>query len=761
MGKHDQELYQLADDFQKQTGQRVFRASLGDANGRVDVPGYNGVMVYVRYYTATGLSQPFEVAWRAGSMTKTPGTGVIVEYDYDKSLAIKRADYPAMAAQGTNPTINNPADPNNSHFIQQMRLLTFASHPVSSAANSMLVAVQTGTVIDLSADTVTLFAGEQIDLEPEIPAGAGEWCLACLFWKTDNTIEVITSTPVTNPDALRIADVNECFAARTAGSLPIWAWRLYNGQTGIAAGAPANGGDDFMDLRPLFFMLQSGGSGSMTFDVAADSGTPATIEDGDTATFEGTGGIATSVDDVTKTVTIDGSGIPAAPPDAHYVTTQNESGLSQEFSLGSLTTGLLKHTVSTGVSTPATAAAGTDYTSPTGTENLSNKTITASLFADYWRQPVRAVSRANVSVSSAPALIDTVSLSSGDRVLLTAQSTGSQNGVWIWNGTGNAMTRPTDYPAASTVWAFQQIIYFVIDGVTGGSLWRLTTTGTITIDTTSTTWQQITLLSADTLKFITSGGFLGTFQGGSLTNSRTWTFPDAGGTVVLEAATQTLTNKSISGSQINSGTVAAARLGTMTGDTGSGGASGAAPTPATGDRYNFLRGDATYVAGAERLFAATANAAATGTGAVTLLGSGVGTLTLPANRLIAGTELIIKLRGIWTTDGTPGNVVLTASLGGTSICASPSTALAANMSNREWELEIAITCRTTGATGTVRGQGKFIGQNAANTSVTYEMPSTADVTVDTTGTLVIDVTWNNNNSGNTITCTNALVEVWG
>jgi hypothetical protein len=50
-----------------------------------------------------------------------------------------------------------------------------------------------------------------------------------------------------------------------------------------------------------------------------------------------------------------------APSNAHYVTTQAEGGLSAEFSLGSLTTGLLKHTVSGSVSTPATAVAKTDY----------------------------------------------------------------------------------------------------------------------------------------------------------------------------------------------------------------------------------------------------------------------------------------------------------------------------------------------------------------------------------------------------------------
>lgn len=57
-----------------------------------------------------------------------------------------------------------------------------------------------------------------------------------------------------------------------------------------------------------------------------------------------------------------------ASTSAHYLTSQAESGLSAEVNLGALTTGLLKHTVAAGVSTPATAVAGTDYYNPGGTD---------------------------------------------------------------------------------------------------------------------------------------------------------------------------------------------------------------------------------------------------------------------------------------------------------------------------------------------------------------------------------------------------------
>jgi len=57
-----------------------------------------------------------------------------------------------------------------------------------------------------------------------------------------------------------------------------------------------------------------------------------------------------------------------------------------------------------------------------------------------------------------------------------------------------------------------------------------------------------------------------------------------------------LSGVTIAGSLITSGTVAAARLGLMTGDTGAGGASGAVPTPAAGDAAasKFLKADGTW-----------------------------------------------------------------------------------------------------------------------------------------------------------------------
>lgn len=67
------------------------------------------------------------------------------------------------------------------------------------------------------------------------------------------------------------------------------------------------------------------------------------------------------------------------------------------------------------------------------------------------KDPVRVASQANITISSPGASIDGVSLSSGDRVLLAGQSTGTQNGIYLWNGAASAMTRATDADATGEI----------------------------------------------------------------------------------------------------------------------------------------------------------------------------------------------------------------------------------------------------------------------------------------------------------------------
>ena len=91
---------------------------------------------------------------------------------------------------------------------------------------------------------------------------------------------------------------------------------------------------------------------------------PTTPADGDVWTT--TSGIYVQINGTTVGPLVDAASAGGAPTSAAYLTTQAESGLSNEANLGALATGLIKITVSGGVATPSTAVAGTDYLTPTG-----------------------------------------------------------------------------------------------------------------------------------------------------------------------------------------------------------------------------------------------------------------------------------------------------------------------------------------------------------------------------------------------------------
>ena len=84
-------------------------------------------------------------------------------------------------------------------------------------------------------------------------------------------------------------------------------------------------------------------------------------------------------------------------------------------------------------------------------------------------------------------VIDGVSLSVGDRVLVKDQTTGSQNGIYVV--AAGAWSRSTDADAPNEITA--GLYTFVTEGSThSDSGWVLTTNDTITIGTTSLTFSQ-------------------------------------------------------------------------------------------------------------------------------------------------------------------------------------------------------------------------------------------------------------------------------
>lgn len=94
----------------------------------------------------------------------------------------------------------------------------------------------------------------------------------------------------------------------------------------------------------------------------------------------------------------------------------------------------------------------------------------------------------NITVASPGASIDGVSMSADDRVLLTAQSTSSQNGLWVWNGAATPMTRPDDANDSNDTVSGMTV--YISEGTSAEAFWVLTTTGTIAVDTDAQTFEK-------------------------------------------------------------------------------------------------------------------------------------------------------------------------------------------------------------------------------------------------------------------------------
>jgi hypothetical protein len=112
---------------------------------------------------------------------------------------------------------------------------------------------------------------------------------------------------------------------------------------------------------------------------------------------------------------------------------------------------------------------------------------------DY-KQAVRVITISNITLSGgAPSSVDGVNVSTGDRVLVTGQSTGSQNGIYqvqtVGTGSNGTWIRSLDTNATGELES--GTIVMVTEGtVYADTQWKLTTNNPIVIGTTALTFEQ-------------------------------------------------------------------------------------------------------------------------------------------------------------------------------------------------------------------------------------------------------------------------------
>ncbi|MCK9622785.1 MAG: hypothetical protein M0R47_19895 [Methylobacter sp.] len=101
-----------------------------------------------------------------------------------------------------------------------------------------------------------------------------------------------------------------------------------------------------------------------------------------------------------------------------------------------------------------------------------------------WKDNIRVASQVDVTIASPGATIDGITMSINDRVLVKAQTTVAENGIYIWNGAATPLTRAAD---AATFADLESAVTTVDEGTDAGVTYRQTQVNG-TIDTNDVIW---------------------------------------------------------------------------------------------------------------------------------------------------------------------------------------------------------------------------------------------------------------------------------
>ncbi|WP_162560845.1 hypothetical protein [Methylobacterium durans] len=198
----------------------------------------------------------------------------------------------------------------------------------------------------------------------------------------------------------------------------------------------------------------------------------------------------------------DGS-IPIAALATNPLSRANHTGTQTASTISDLATVVQGYSLSAFAAPTANVSCGgfkiTNLADPTNAQEAATKNYVdgavQSAAAGIDSKPsVRLVATSNITLSGLSAL-DGVTPVAGDRILATAQTTTSQNGVYV--AASGAWTRATD--ADQTGEITPGAFWFVEEGTTyGKTQWRVNNTGTITLGTTAITIVQFGAAAAYT-----------------------------------------------------------------------------------------------------------------------------------------------------------------------------------------------------------------------------------------------------------------------
>lgn len=147
-----------------------------------------------------------------------------------------------------------------------------------------------------------------------------------------------------------------------------------------------------------------------------------------------------------------------------------------------------------------------------------------------------------------------------------------------------------------------------------------------------------------------------------------------------------------------------------------------------------------------------------------IIGSGVGNLTLPSNFFVQGKSIRVRIGGTYSTAiATTPSVLVKVKLGSTVLSSVTTTGLLAGASNLEFDGEALITCRTTGVSGTyvIHGDIEYATGLAGTISVDPLNNAGSTGNIDTTISNLLDVTitWDSATPTRSVKSTITTVEI--
>ena len=107
---------------------------------------------------------------------------------------------------------------------------------------------------------------------------------------------------------------------------------------------------------------------------------------------------------------------------------------------------------------------------PSATGDAVPKSYVDSLVEGLaWKDSCRVATQSNLNLAAPGATVDGITMASGDRILVRAQTTTTENGIYIWNGAASAATRSLD---ASTFPELEQAVTTVEEGSSAAATYR-------------------------------------------------------------------------------------------------------------------------------------------------------------------------------------------------------------------------------------------------------------------------------------------------